>query len=116
MSEDLGTPAYQISRPSPSVPETSTGSIATYSHATETLSSTTPASTVGTSLEDVAAIEMTLSEEQIDRVINFILAYAPSFRGSHLILPLPLSPLSLSCPCLSLETHTITYCSASRKG
>ncbi|KAJ3561140.1 hypothetical protein NPX13_g9059 [Xylaria arbuscula] len=78
MMEDLGTPAYQISRPSPSVPETSAGSIATYSNATETFSGsgTTPASTVGTSVEDVAAMEMTLSEEQIDRVINFILAAA----------------------------------------
>ncbi|KAK5629904.1 hypothetical protein RRF57_005619 [Xylaria bambusicola] len=74
MSEDLGTPAYQISRPSSSLPDTSSNSIATYSHAPETVSGTTPASTVGTSVEDVAVMESMLSEEQIDRVINFILA------------------------------------------
>ncbi|KAI0512544.1 hypothetical protein F5B22DRAFT_648648 [Xylaria bambusicola] len=74
MSEDLGTPTYQISRPSSSLPDTTSSSLAKYSHATETVSGTTPASTVGTSVEDVAAMESTLSEDQIDRVINFILA------------------------------------------
>ncbi|KAI1425459.1 hypothetical protein F5Y12DRAFT_714309 [Xylaria sp. FL1777] len=73
MFENLGTPAYQISRSSPSLPDTSSVKAAS-THATETLSSATPASTVGTSLEDVALMEMTLSEEQIDQAINFILA------------------------------------------
>ncbi|TGJ87805.1 hypothetical protein E0Z10_g969 [Xylaria hypoxylon] len=72
MFEHLGTPAFHVSRASTSLPDTS--SKATSSYAAETLSSATPASTVGTSLEDVAMMEMTLSQDQTDQAINFILA------------------------------------------
>ncbi|KAI0966369.1 hypothetical protein F4678DRAFT_450068 [Xylaria arbuscula] len=83
MSETLGTPAYRVSRASPGVSSSGDSSsggggdagAGKATTATETISSTTtPASTVGTSLEDVAVMETALSEEQIDRVINFILA------------------------------------------
>ncbi|KAF2972254.1 hypothetical protein GQX73_g1220 [Xylaria multiplex] len=70
--ENLGSPAFHICRASPSSADAS--SKAASSRATEKLSSATPASTVGTSLEDVAMMEMTLSEEQKDQAINFILA------------------------------------------
>ncbi|KAI0858590.1 hypothetical protein F4860DRAFT_299985 [Xylaria cubensis] len=72
ISEFLGTPAYQVRRASSSLPDSS--SKTTSPPATETLSGTTPASTIGTSLEDIVMMEATLSEEQIDRAINFILA------------------------------------------
>ncbi|KAI1310341.1 hypothetical protein F5Y03DRAFT_345865 [Xylaria venustula] len=82
MSKTLGTPAYRVSRASPGVSSSGDSSSAggdsgagKTTTATETVSSTTtPASTVGTSLEDVAVMETALSEEQIDRVINFVLA------------------------------------------
>ncbi|KAI0539667.1 hypothetical protein GGR58DRAFT_218656 [Xylaria digitata] len=72
MFENLGTPAFHISRASSSSADASCK--AASSRATEKLSCTTPASTVGTSLEDVAMMEMTLPEEQKDQAINFILA------------------------------------------
>ncbi|KAI0555410.1 hypothetical protein F4679DRAFT_523626 [Xylaria curta] len=72
ISEFLGTPTYQVRRASSSLPDSS--SKTTSPQATETLSGTTPASTIGTSLEDIVMMEATLSEEQIDRAINFILA------------------------------------------
>ncbi|KAI0447730.1 hypothetical protein F4803DRAFT_497278 [Xylaria telfairii] len=73
MSDYLGTPAYQVRRASSSVPDSSSSKTTTSPRTIETLGGTTPASTVGTT-EDVAALEATLSEEQIDRAINFILA------------------------------------------
>ncbi|RWA07468.1 hypothetical protein EKO27_g7637, partial [Xylaria grammica] len=72
-SENVGGPAFYVSRASPPSQATSSKA-ATRSHATETLSSATPSSTTGTSLEDVAMMEMALSEEQTDQAINFILA------------------------------------------
>ncbi|KAI8948889.1 hypothetical protein F4801DRAFT_555033 [Xylaria longipes] len=80
MSEYLGTPTYQVRRASSSLPDSS--SKTTSPRAAETLGDTTPASTVGTSLEDIAVLEATLSEEQIDRAINFILACPSSFPSS----------------------------------
>ncbi|KAI1118854.1 hypothetical protein F5Y14DRAFT_182648 [Nemania sp. NC0429] len=79
MSELLGAPVYQVRRASPPPPPPHPGpdrsSEASGSPcAAETLSSTTPASTAGTSVIDVMAMEMELSQEQTDRVINFILA------------------------------------------
>ncbi|KAI1733878.1 hypothetical protein F4680DRAFT_440119 [Xylaria scruposa] len=73
ISEFLGTPTYQVRRASSSLPDSSSKTT-TSPQATETLSGTTPASTIGTSLEDIAMMEASLSEEQIDRAINFILA------------------------------------------
>ncbi|KAI0430564.1 hypothetical protein F5Y09DRAFT_341497 [Xylaria sp. FL1042] len=74
MAESLGTPAFYVSRSSPSLHGSSSSSSGGKATATETMSSATPASTVGTSLDDVAIMETTLSEEQIDQAINFILA------------------------------------------
>ncbi|KAI0465794.1 hypothetical protein F4859DRAFT_499632 [Xylaria cf. heliscus] len=85
MSEYLGTPAYQIRRASSSAPDSSTKTTSPW--AAETVGGTTPASTVGTSPEDVAAMEATLSEEQIDRAINFILAYEPFLSFPFLSFP-----------------------------
>ncbi|GAP83535.1 putative alanine racemase [Rosellinia necatrix] len=72
ISEHLGTPAYHVRRTSPSLPGPS--SKAASSQATEILGGSTPASTIGTSIEDVAMMEAMLSQEQTDLVINFILA------------------------------------------
>ncbi len=91
--EHLGTPAFHVSRPSPSLPDMSGSSRATSSYVTEGPSGTTPASTVGTSLEDVAMMEISLSEEQTDLVINFILAYESSLDTLLSLLFARLPPL-----------------------
>ncbi|KAI8635353.1 hypothetical protein F5Y19DRAFT_8902 [Xylariaceae sp. FL1651] len=70
--EYLGSPAFQVRRNSPSLADTS--SRVTSSHATDAFTGTTPTSTVGTSLDDFTTTEMTMSEEQTDRAVNFILA------------------------------------------
>ncbi|KAI0818249.1 hypothetical protein GGR55DRAFT_694479 [Xylaria sp. FL0064] len=75
MAESLGTPAFHVSRSPPSLHGSSSSSSGGgKATATETLGSATPVSTVDTSLDDVAVMEATLSEEQIDQAINFILA------------------------------------------
>ncbi|KAI1757029.1 hypothetical protein F4782DRAFT_480938 [Xylaria castorea] len=81
MSTYLGTPAFQVRRASDSSSSLGSSSKTTSPRATETLSGTTPTSTIdtsleaiGTSLEDIMMMEATLSAEQIDRAINFILA------------------------------------------
>ncbi|KAI0404233.1 hypothetical protein F4802DRAFT_568539 [Xylaria palmicola] len=78
VSANLGTPAYRVHRSSPSsLPDMSSGGGG--SRATETpRRSATPASTAGTSVDDIAALEMTLSEAQVDAAINFILGYGLS--------------------------------------
>lgn len=97
MSELLGAPVYQVRRVSPPAPDRS--SEATSSHAAETLSSTTPTSTAGTSCNDIMAMETILSQEQTDRVVNFILSYDPYPNSlslfSHRIAPLPSSYVTL---------------------
>jgi hypothetical protein len=85
MHEYLGTPAFQVSRTTaPSSTETGSNKPASLS-ATETVGGTTPASsTIDWSMEDCTMIETTLTEEQTDQAINFILAY-----GIFLLAPFP---------------------------
>lgn len=86
VSERLGAPVYQVRRVSPSAPDRS--SEATSSDVAETLSSTTPTSTAGTTYHDTMAMEMVLSQEQTDLVINFILAYDPHSNSLSRFFPL----------------------------
>lgn len=86
MPDYLGTPVYQVRRASSSLPDSSSSKTTTSPLTIETFSGTTPASTVDTA-EDIAALEATLSEEQIDRAINFILAYEPHFLSLSTQLP-----------------------------
>ncbi|KAI0457707.1 hypothetical protein F5B21DRAFT_462791 [Xylaria acuta] len=104
MSEYLGTPAYQVRRASSSLSETASSKTATSPRVTEALSGTTPASTVGTGLEDIAMMEATLSEEQIDRAINFILAYEPYPCNRFSIFPsfTATPPSFIPCGCSHL--------------
>lgn len=88
MSELLGAPVYQVRRVSPSAPDRS--SEATSSQAAETLGSTTPTSTAGTSVNDIMTMETVLSQEQTDRVINFILTYEPYSNSLSRFSPLSL--------------------------